>query len=373
MTPTEAHPRRRAALAVALAAAVAVSAADRAAAAPVLQTSGRIVVVGYPDLVGTGPQPGCAGCDRAFGNGDSVAASAAPLPLLDFVLRDDSGTVVDRRMTSALADGRRPASFPVAGPGSFSVELVAVPDGWSICPNDTPSKSITAADFDADGRVQLDFYFWRGCVVAATPTATAIGGPTAPVGPTPTPRGGVRPTLTPRPGGMTSQDDQATAAPPAAGPSGAGEVRGLVYIDLEQDGVLAADDPGLGPVVVRVTGEGRSAEVTTPIAGTFTFANLPAGTYVVTVAVPNGYRLTTAGSREVAVAGGVTMGVDFGLFPVAGLQSLPVPPRTGPPPRLPLAGGTSEPANGMVAGFAALIALLGALGFTLERRAGVRS
>jgi hypothetical protein len=350
-------------------------------ATPSRQTTARIVVVGYPDLVGTGPQPGCLGCDLAFANGDSLASSADPLPLLEFILRDDQGAELERRTTSALADGRRPASFVVTAPGTFTVELASVPTGWSICPNDSTSKTVNAGDFDTDDRVQLDFYMWHGCTVQETPTTqpTVPGQPTNPPVATATLRPGQTPraTSTPGSGGSTNgdddSDDEATAAPPTAVPGGQNEIRGLVYIDLNQDGLLAANDPGLGPVTVRLTGQGRTSDFTTPGAGTFTFANLPSGQYVVTVTVPTGYRLTTTGSHTVNVGSGVIMGVDFGVFPEAGLQSLPVPPRTGPPPRLPSTGALPQPAEGLVFGFAALVGLLGALGFALERRAGVRS
>ncbi len=347
-------------------------------AAPMRQATARIVVVGYPDLVGTGPQAGCVGCDLAFSNGDSLASAADPLPLLEFILRDGAGAEIERRTTSALADGRRPASFVVAAPGTFTVELAAVPTGWSICPNDGTTKTVSAGDFDTDDRVQLDFYMWYGCVVQVTPTAqpTVPGQPTNPPGVVPSatlrPGATARATATPK-ASDGDNDDEATASPPTAAPAGSGELRGLVYIDLNQDGALAANDPGLGPVTVRMSGQGRTAEFTTPGAGTFTFANLPSGTYVVTISVPTGYRLTTTGSREVNLVGGVVMGIDFGVFPEAGLQSLPVPPRTGPPPRLPSTGALPTPVEGLVLGFAAVVGLLGALGFTLERRASGRS
>jgi hypothetical protein len=147
-----------------------------------------------------------------------------------------------------------------------------------------------------------------------------------------------------------------------------------VYIDLNQDGQLAANDPGLGPVVVRLSGAGRTADATTPGAGTFTFANLPRGNYVVTVEVPAGYRLTTTGRRDVTVADTVVMGADFGVFPVAGLQSLPVPPHAGPPPsRLPSTGALEAPTTRLLFGLATLVGLLAVLGLFYERRAGQHS
>jgi hypothetical protein len=237
---------------------------------------------------------------------------------------------------------------------------------------------VDAGDFDTDNRVQLDFWFWHGCTTQATatvqpgqPTATSVSATATRTGPT------VRPpaTATPRPGGDTDDDDEddATAAPTSAG-SGAGEIRGLVYIDLQQDGLLGADDPGLGPVIVRLSGAGRTAEVTTPAAGTFTFANLPRGNYVVTVEAPAGYRLTTVGSRNVTVADTVVMGADFGLFPEAGLSSMPVPPRTGPPPqRMPSTGALEAPTTRLVLGLATLVGMLAALGLIYERRAGQHS
>jgi hypothetical protein len=350
-----------------------------AQAAPALQTEARIVVVAYPDLVGSGAQPGCEGCDLQFTNGDSLASSADPLPLLEFILRDDTGAEVERRMTSALPDGRRPASFVVPAPGSFTVELAAVPTGWSGCPNDSTTKSVEAGDFDTDNRVQLDFWFWHGCTTQPTattqpgqPTATtAPGQPTATrTGPTARPTS----TRTPGPGGADDDDDDDATAAATGVPGSGGEIRGLVFIDLTQDGLLAADDPGLGPVVVGLTGQGRTSQITTPSSGTFSFANLAPGSYVVTVTAPAGYQLTTPGSRTITVADTVVMGADFGLFPVAGLQSLPVPPRTGPPPkRLPATGALEAPTARLMFGLATLVGLLALGGLMYERRSGQHS
>ncbi|MFQ5460515.1 MAG: SdrD B-like domain-containing protein [Anaerolineae bacterium] len=372
-----------------------------AQAAPARQTTPRVVVVGYPDLAGNGPAaPGCTGCDLSFTNGDTLAQASNPLPLLEIVLKDAQGAELQRKMTSALSDGRRPTSFDVSAPGTFTVEVAQVPTDWEVCTNDSASKTVTAADFDVDQRVQVDFYFWRGCSIA-TATATATGGPTSPAtatspGPTSsapaaTPTAGGLPTIppplptatssggAPRPGassgGTTTQEDREVRdePPPALG-GGSGEIRGLVYIDLNQDGALGRVEPGLGPVAVRLRGMGRQAEITTPIAGTFNFANLPDGAYDISVEVPVGYRLTTTGRYDaVAVTGETVMGIDFGLFPEAGLQSLRVPPQSVPPPRFPSTG--ADPVGGapLLIGLVALAGLLAILGLAVERRPGWRS
>lgn len=358
--------------------------ATEAHAAPWEQTEARIVVVGYPDLVGDGPAaPECVGCDLNFTNGDSLASSSNPLPLLEFVLKDASGQEVERRMTSALSDGRRPTSFVVAAADDFTVELAQVPVDWEICSNDTTTKSVSAADFGADNRVQLDFFFWHGCEVSETATpgptssvATATpGGPTSTPRPTRTPRptstrpiiptAGPSPTPSSREDGDEGDDEDMSAAEAAMEQPG---IRGLVYIDVDSDGDLAPDEPGLGPVVVQLSGEGLDLETTTPPAGTFNFADLEAGEYVVTVVPPAGYDLTTTDHYDVTVEDEVVMGIDFGLFPEDGLSSLPVPPRAGTAPRLPSTGAQPGSNSNLILILAALAGLLAALGLAIERR-----
>jgi hypothetical protein len=377
--------RRHAAVIIAAGLIVGWTAAIEAAPAR-QQMEPRIVVIGHPDLIGTGPEVGCPGCDREFTDGDTVASASDPLPLLEFVLYDDAGAEIARDMTSAISNGQRPLAFLVDAPGDYTIALAEVPDGWVMCPNDSITKTVTAADFNAQQRAELGYWLWHGCIAPPpTPTgpateppatATVVTPPTAPPTTAPTEDGRADDGDEDTDDGDDDRDDDseagsaaassAAAAPPA--PGGVGEIRGLVYVDLNVDGGLGPTEPGVGGITVRLTGEGISREQTTPPAGTFAFGNLPAGVYDVEILLDPVVVTTTPHYERIRLQGDTVMGIDFGLRPVgAGMAAVPQAPSASSP-ALPSTGSLPVGAGRLLTFLAAAIGALALAGRALERR-----
>jgi len=115
----------------------------------------------------------------------------------------------------------------------------------------------------------------------------------------------------------TSGDDQwaTSSALPV------GSIRGLKFLDSNGNGVQDAGEPGLGGVTVYLDADNNgvldAGEVSTVTAadGTFSFANVVAGTYHVQEVVPPGYMQTARQSADVTLSAGQSAtGVTFGNF-----------------------------------------------------------
>jgi len=352
----------------------------------------RVSVVAFPDVAGEGDfWPACSGCDGEFTAADALIASADPLPPFDVEIRNGGGSR-QTATTSPLSQGRQAAGFIVPAVGDYTIEILTIPAGWSLCPSESDTVSITAADFDpADELARVTFGFTRGCAALPTETNTPPATVPATAGPSPTATPSVMPgTASPTRSFVTPTPDVPSATPvspeptddggsggdPGDGdgggggsstgdaPSATGAIRGLVFIDTDADGVLDPDEPGLAGVRVLLDGGGPQFSAQTSGAGNYEFAGLGAGAYNVSIDLPAGYSLSTTGRHEgVAVSGGTVLGIDFGLIaadsdvrPASGVSSLP---STG-------ALGTSKAPLLLV--LAALAAFLGVLGRRLERR-----
>lgn len=360
------------------------------------QDGPRISLVAFPDVAGEGDfWPSCAGCDGEFTAADALIASADPLPALEVRIQDDAG-MTQTMTTSALSQGRQAAGFMVPTAGNYTVEIVSLPPDWALCPSASMSVSITAADFDPSTELaRVDFPFTRGCDTLATetptlvvPSATFTPGPTmTPGGPTITPfvptatvtpiipatvtPGG--PTVTPGPSPIATRDDDDDRGSGSSGGGGSsssgagahGSIRGLVFIDLNGDGALGPDEPGVAGVRVRLDGGGEGFHVITSGAGSYEFGGLAVGSYNVSIEAPAGYSLTTTGRYEgVFVNNQTILGIDFGLShgdrpATRSAERVTTLPSTGV-----LTGGP----GGLLIGLSLLTALLGALGLALERR-----
>jgi hypothetical protein len=137
-------------------------------------TQPRVVVSITPDSAGpvrAGQE--CPGCDGQFTAADALAGGADPLPPLAVTLRAADDAVLARAVTVPQSFGAQTATFVVAAPGSFSAEVALVP-GWMSCPDQSLVRSVTAADFGADGAARLGVALWRGCAVPL-PQAAAAG------------------------------------------------------------------------------------------------------------------------------------------------------------------------------------------------------
>jgi hypothetical protein len=96
-------------------------------------------------------------------------------------------------------------------------------------------------------------------------------------------------------------------------------VGNLVWFDTDRDGVQDASEPGIAGVTLSITNADGSAvtdvfgnavtTTTTDANGNYLFANLPVGSYKVSVTAPSGYVSTTAlvgSDREMDSSTGTT-------------------------------------------------------------------
>ncbi len=106
---------------------------------------------------------------------------------------------------------------------------------------------------------------------------------------------------------------------------------GSVYEDTNSNGVKDLSENGYGDVVVS-TNTGQST--TTDNDGIYVFSNLVAGTYVVTVTVPEGYSATTTNPVSVAVS--VNTSQHFGIvLPTPPTPTITIMPTVTPTPPTP--------------------------------------
>jgi hypothetical protein len=85
-------------------------------------------------------------------------------------------------------------------------------------------------------------------------------------------------------------------------------VYGSVYEDTNGNGTEDEDELGYPGATISLTGQG---ETTTDLAGDYSFQGLPAGSYTLTLTVPDGYSLTTANPLIIDIAGDVSK--SFGI------------------------------------------------------------
>jgi hypothetical protein len=106
--------------------------------------------------------------------------------------------------------------------------------------------------------------------------------------------------------------DQATELVPPTETLSLGSIEGRVWHDLNQDGVMDEDEPPM-PGTAILLGEGPCESVgymsvSTEADGTFSFGELPEGTYCVVVFLPHGcggFTPTVEHPRTVTVTSGV--------------------------------------------------------------------
>jgi predicted esterase len=122
----------------------------------------------------------------------------------------------------------------------------------------------------------------------ATTTSTAT--------PTPTPTSTATPTPTPT----------ATAVPET------GRIQGLVWADNNENQIRDFDEPGLAGAQVALWQSTQLSRTTTASDGSFAFADLAPGLYLVRETDPHAYRSTTDNDRTIQVGSASVVQVDFG-------------------------------------------------------------
>lgn len=92
-----------------------------------------------------------------------------------------------------------------------------------------------------------------------------------------------------------------------------GTVSGAVYLDLSQDGIPDANEPGIGNVTIALVSAANTVIATTTTGnGNYLFANVAPGTYTVRETQPAGYQSITPNSVTVTVGGTNAAVANFG-------------------------------------------------------------
>jgi hypothetical protein len=340
---------------------------QRSAHAAPLRQDFQISVVAFVD-VSPATDPNCPGCNGEFDAEDADYAAANAFGTMDFLVRDDGGNVIAQQTTSELSVGIQRTLFTVPEGPQFTVELVAPPDGWQLCPNESATRTLTEDDFQL-GNAREEYHFTQGCnVQQETPTPE-------PGTPTNTPEPGV-PTNTPaaRPTDDDDDDDDEASEGDKTDPA-LGYIKGFACIDLNANGVVDPNDPGLNDVRVYLAGGSTQLNLITPGSGSYSFDGLGPGTYDLWVTPGPEWRITTKQKYTVNLSPGqVLMGIDFCMIRHgAAAPAAPVKVIAGRGVRLPATGFADLPPASILGGLTLLLGALGALGMSAERRKNGRS
>jgi hypothetical protein len=342
--------------AIALLAALLTAGVRPAHAAPLRQDV-QINIVAFVD-VAPATDPNCPGCNGEFDAEDSDFAANNPLPSMTFIVKDSTGAEIARGDTTELTVGIQRYLFTVPEGPQFTVELDSAPSPWQLCPNESASRTLTDTDFQL-GNARVEYHFTQGCnaggetptieVPTETPTTPVPGQPTN----TPVPPAKV----TEKPKSSTRDETE-----PALG-----YIKGIAFIDENQNGKLDPTDPGLNDVKVYLDGGGLQLSLVTPGTGNYSFDGLGPGTYDVYINPGPEWKITTQQKYVVTVAPGqVVMGIDFGLARVG--STVTTMPTAGRGVRQPATGIADLPAAPLLGMATLLLGALGALGMSLERR-----
>ena len=104
----------------------------------------------------------------------------------------------------------------------------------------------------------------------------------------------------------SKQDFGMSQSSVALGQPNAGALNGVVFVDLDRNGVRGAGEPGIAgsPVIIRQANGALSRQLTTDANGAYQTTSLPAGDYTITVLLPTGYSPTTTTSASKTVVAG---------------------------------------------------------------------
>ena len=153
----------------------------------------------------------------------------------------------------------------------------------------------------------------------ATPTATPPATPTATL--TPTPTATATATATSTPTATATPTVTATATPSSTATLTTGNIRGIVWNDLNGNGLRETGEPGLAGILITLLRSGQYiGEQATNGSGMYGFTGLEPGSYTVNETQPTRLRFsTTPNIMALALNAGETRTVDFGDW--AGQQS----------------------------------------------------
>ena len=122
----------------------------------------------------------------------------------------------------------------------------------------------------------------------------------------------------------TTKQNFGTGSSVDLGQPNAGTLSGVVFADLDRDGVRDTGEPGIAgaTVVVRQVGGALNRQVTTDAAGSYQFTGLPAGDYELTVALPGALSATTPATMNRTIVTGANTAPDIGAATILHLPDV---------------------------------------------------
>lgn len=299
---------------------------------PSLDGAFTLIVRVFSDTIGVGFA--CPGCNGNFEGGES----RAPLPPLEIIVRDGTtGGEIARRRTRHIAGvGASYAWIRLPDRPSFVVELTGIPDGFQLCPNTPRLRRVETANL-AQNSALLSYSLWHGCpllipsltptatsspTLTSTPTATvtATATETATLSPSPTPSttptrpatATPTPTTTPTPSATAMPTPTMTPTPSATATVCTADIAGLVWTDVNGNGLQDPGEPPLSHAIVSLWDAGIALQtIVTGGDGRYSFQDLTPGLYQVVETDPPGYGSTTSSSVMIQAGCGLTTH-DFG-------------------------------------------------------------
>ena len=276
-------------------------------------------------------------------NGDGVQGPGENgIPGVTVTLKDSSGNPVGTTTTGANGS----YSFPNVPPGPYTVVEtdpsgytsttpntvpVSVPPGGSTTANfgDQPVGTVSGVvfnDLNGDGVQGPGENGIPGVTVtlkdsSGNPVGTATTGPNGDYSFPNVPAGPYTVVETDPSGYTSTTPNTVPVSVPAGGSATAnfgdqpiGTVRGVVFNDLNGDGVQNPGENGIPGVTVQLKDSGGGVVGTTTTAGngSYLFTNVPAGPYTVVETDPSGYTSTTSNTVPVSVPAGGSAVADFG-------------------------------------------------------------
>ena len=112
----------------------------------------------------------------------------------------------------------------------------------------------------------------------------------------------------------TTKQNFGTGSSVDLGQPNAGTLTGVVFADLDRDGVRDTGEPGIAgaSVVVRQVSGALNRQATTDPAGSYQFTELPAGSYTIAVALPAGYKTSAPAPMSKTIVTGPNTAPDIG-------------------------------------------------------------
>lgn len=214
------------------------------------------------------------------------------------------------------------------------VETLTIPTGYTATttnPVSVPVSSNTTKNFGIQAVPTLTQAPTVTPTLVPTATPTTIPTPTLVPTATPTRVPTTTPTTIPTPTPTTIPSATPTPIPVYT-------LSGNVYTDLNSNGIEDGSETGHAGVVISLS---SGQQVITNSNGNYTFTNLRATTYTVSVQLPENYQATTANPVTIPVSVDTTQ--NFGIAPVPTATPTPTSIPTPTPTRIPTSTPTQAP------------------------------